>query len=212
MTLVKAVGGPAVRCTARSSCGWRAWCAAETRDAVAAALRAGVEGVGARPRRAGDKTMFDALAPAPDALDATLARAAVAGTRSADATAARVAMQQNPWSPGRAAPATSGSAASATWIRAPRPSLAAVRAAAATLGTDAGAPGGEGDLTEQWSASSSSPTARLAEGVADLVAPAHRPEVLVVAAGGGRPGSLGTDATRVLAAIEDVGRTTASWS
>jgi dihydroxyacetone kinase-like protein len=57
----------------------------------AAALRAGLEGVVARGRaQAGDKTMFDALAPACDALDAQLA----AGASLADAlTAAEHAAQ-----------------------------------------------------------------------------------------------------------------------
>ena len=46
-------------------------------DAFAAALRAGLEGVVARGRaQAGDKTMFDALAPACDALDEALASGA----------------------------------------------------------------------------------------------------------------------------------------
>ena len=41
---------------------------------LAAALRAGLEGIVARGKaEAGDKTMFDAMAPAVDALDATLA-------------------------------------------------------------------------------------------------------------------------------------------
>jgi dihydroxyacetone kinase-like protein len=43
-------------------------------DTLAAALRAGLEGVVARGKaEAGDKTMYDALAPAVDALDAALA-------------------------------------------------------------------------------------------------------------------------------------------
>ena len=43
--------------------------------AFAAALRAGVDGVVARGKaEAGDKTMYDALAPAVDALDAALGR------------------------------------------------------------------------------------------------------------------------------------------
>jgi phosphoenolpyruvate---glycerone phosphotransferase subunit DhaL len=43
-------------------------------DAFAAALRAGLDGVVARGKaEAGDKTMYDALAPAVDALDAALA-------------------------------------------------------------------------------------------------------------------------------------------
>jgi dihydroxyacetone kinase-like protein len=68
----------------------------------AKALRAGVEGVVQRGRaEAGDKTMFDALAPAVDALDAALASgsglaaaladAAVAAEKGRDATEAMVA-------------------------------------------------------------------------------------------------------------------------
>lgn len=59
---------------------------------VAKALRAGLEGVVARGRpEAGDKTMFDALSPALDALDASLASGAslsdalAAASRAADA-------------------------------------------------------------------------------------------------------------------------------
>jgi phosphoenolpyruvate---glycerone phosphotransferase subunit DhaL len=71
---------------------------AETLDraAFAAALRAGVDGVVARGKaEAGDKTMYDALAPAVDALDAALggenttgalAAAAEAAARGRDAT------------------------------------------------------------------------------------------------------------------------------
>ncbi|RDH80487.1 dihydroxyacetone kinase subunit L [Mycolicibacterium moriokaense] len=69
---------------------------------VAKALRAGVEGVVQRGRaEAGDKTMFDALAPALDALDAALAsgselapalrEASVAAEKGRDATTAMVA-------------------------------------------------------------------------------------------------------------------------
>src|SRR4051812_48489367 len=72
---------------------------AESLDAVgvAAAFRAGLEGVVARGRaQAGDKTMYDALAPACDAFDAALAdgaglaeglaRAAAAADAGRDAT------------------------------------------------------------------------------------------------------------------------------
>jgi dihydroxyacetone kinase-like protein len=72
---------------------------AETLDPVrfAAALRAGLDGVVARGRaQAGDKTMYDALAPACDALDAAFAarldlatalqRAAAAAATGRDAT------------------------------------------------------------------------------------------------------------------------------
>jgi dihydroxyacetone kinase-like protein len=55
----------------------------------AKALRAGVEGVVQRGRaEAGDKTMFDALAPALDALDAALASGSSLAVALADATAA----------------------------------------------------------------------------------------------------------------------------
>ena len=55
----------------------------------AKALRAGVEGVVQRGRaEAGDKTMFDALAPALDALDAALASGGDLRVALADATAA----------------------------------------------------------------------------------------------------------------------------
>jgi dihydroxyacetone kinase-like protein len=78
--------------------------AGQSVDAVdfAKALRAGVEGVVQRGRaEAGDKTMFDALAPALDALDAALASggglavaladATVAAEKGRDATASMVA-------------------------------------------------------------------------------------------------------------------------
>src|SRR6218665_2550204 len=59
--------------------------------ALAAALRAGLEGIVARGKpEAGDKTMFDAMSPAVDALDAALAAgdSVVQGTRAAAAAAA----------------------------------------------------------------------------------------------------------------------------
>jgi dihydroxyacetone kinase-like protein len=64
---------------------------AETLDqaAFAAALRAGVGGVVARGKaEAGDKTMYDALAPAVDALDAALGGENTAGALQAAADAA----------------------------------------------------------------------------------------------------------------------------
>jgi dihydroxyacetone kinase-like protein len=64
---------------------------AETLDgaAFAAALRAGVDGVVARGKaEAGDKTMYDALAPAVDALDAALGGADPSGALRAAADAA----------------------------------------------------------------------------------------------------------------------------
>ena len=60
-------------------------------EAFAKALRAGLEGIVARGKaEAGDKTMFDALAPAVDALDAELARhgSPRSGARGALAAAA----------------------------------------------------------------------------------------------------------------------------
>jgi dihydroxyacetone kinase-like protein len=66
---------------------------AETLDQAgfAAALRAGVDGVVARGKaEAGDKTMYDALAPAVDALDAALGGEDPAGALRAAADAAAV--------------------------------------------------------------------------------------------------------------------------
>ncbi len=71
-------------------------------EQFAQALRAGLEGVVARGRaEPGDKTMYDALAPAVDALDAALAepcdlpgalaKALVAGSQGRDATISMVA-------------------------------------------------------------------------------------------------------------------------
>jgi len=59
-------------------------------EALAAALRAGLEGIVARGKaEAGDKTMFDAMAPAVDAMDAAIARGAdVAAATEAAARAA----------------------------------------------------------------------------------------------------------------------------
>ena len=126
MTLVKSVGGasgPLYGTFFLRMAG--ALGAGDSVDAAdfAKALRAGVEGVVQRGRaEAGDKTMFDALAPALDALDAALASGAGLAAALADATVAaekgRDATES--WSRARAAPATSGSAASAMSIRAPR--------------------------------------------------------------------------------------------
>lgn len=58
---------------------------------LAAALRAGLDGVVARGRaEAGDKTMYDSMAPAIDAMDAALASGADLKTASAAAAAAAV--------------------------------------------------------------------------------------------------------------------------
>jgi len=58
----------------------------------AAAFRAGLDGVVARGKAvAGDKTMFDALAPAADALDAALARGDDLGSALSEAAAAATA-------------------------------------------------------------------------------------------------------------------------
>jgi dihydroxyacetone kinase-like protein len=92
MTLVKSVGGasgPLYGTFFLRMAG--ALAPGESADAVdfAKALRAGVEGVVQRGRaEAGDKTMFDALAPALDALDATLASGGGLATALADATVA----------------------------------------------------------------------------------------------------------------------------
>ncbi|AGB22114.1 dihydroxyacetone kinase DhaL subunit [Mycobacterium sp. JS623] len=92
MTLVKSVGGASgplygtffLRMAGAMSSGDRV-------DATdfAKALRAGVEGVVQRGRaEAGDKTMFDALAPALDALDAVLASGSGLDTALTEATLA----------------------------------------------------------------------------------------------------------------------------
>jgi phosphoenolpyruvate---glycerone phosphotransferase subunit DhaL len=58
-------------------------------DAFAAAMRAGLAGVVSRGKaEAGDKTMFDALAPAVDALESALARRATLGAALDEATVA----------------------------------------------------------------------------------------------------------------------------
>jgi len=60
--------------------------------ALAAGLRAGLEGIVARGKaEAGDKTLFDAVAPALDAMDAALAGGASARTATADAATAAAA-------------------------------------------------------------------------------------------------------------------------
>ena len=92
MTLVKSVGGASgplygtffLRMAGAMGSG-------DSVDAAdfAKALRAGVEGVVQRGRaEAGDKTMFDALAPALDALDAALAAGSGLAAALADATVA----------------------------------------------------------------------------------------------------------------------------
>jgi dihydroxyacetone kinase-like protein len=84
--------------------------------AFAAALRAGLDGVVARGKaEAGDKTMYDALAPAVDTLDDALAAGADLQSlpRKPDATRPRRC------SPARAGPHTSANAASATRTPAP---------------------------------------------------------------------------------------------
>jgi dihydroxyacetone kinase-like protein len=92
MTLVKSVGGasgPLYGTFFLRMAG--ALGAGESADAAdfGKALRAGVEGVVQRGRaEAGDKTMFDALAPALDALDAALASGGGLATALADATVA----------------------------------------------------------------------------------------------------------------------------
>jgi phosphoenolpyruvate---glycerone phosphotransferase subunit DhaL len=92
MTLVKSVGGasgPLYGTFFLRMAG--ALGAGETVDAAdfAKALRAGVEGVVQRGRaEAGDKTMFDALAPALDALDAALSSGAGLAVALADSTVA----------------------------------------------------------------------------------------------------------------------------
>ena len=92
MTLVKSVGGASG--PLYGTFFLRMATAVGSGDSVAAAdfakaLRAGVEGIVQRGRaEAGDKTMFDALAPALDALDAALASGSGLATALADATVA----------------------------------------------------------------------------------------------------------------------------
>ena len=92
MTLVKSVGGASG--PLYGTFFLRMAGALGTGDGVdaadfAKALRAGVEGVVQRGRaEAGDKTMFDALAPALDALDAALASGSGLAAALADATVA----------------------------------------------------------------------------------------------------------------------------
>jgi dihydroxyacetone kinase-like protein len=92
MTLVKSVGGASgplygtffLRMAGALGAGERV----DSAD-FAKALRAGVEGVVQRGRaEAGDKTMFDALAPALDALDAALASGGGLAAALTDATVA----------------------------------------------------------------------------------------------------------------------------
>ena len=77
MTLVSTVGGasgPLYGTLFLRMAGRAAEADSLDADAFAAALRAGLDGVVARGKaQAGDKTMYDALAPACDALDAALA-------------------------------------------------------------------------------------------------------------------------------------------
>ncbi|WP_458319985.1 dihydroxyacetone kinase subunit DhaL [Mycolicibacterium brisbanense] len=101
MTLVKSVGGASGPLYGTFFLRMAPALGADSPD-FAAALRAGIEGVVQRGRaEAGDKTMFDALAPALDALDAALASgadlakaltdAATAAEKGRDATESMVA-------------------------------------------------------------------------------------------------------------------------
>ncbi|GAA2931222.1 dihydroxyacetone kinase subunit DhaL [Microbacterium luteolum] len=95
MTLVSSVGGASgpLYGTFFLRMGMTAGAVTELDAAgLASALRAGLEGIVARGKaEAGDKTMFDAMAPAVDALDAAIADGAdlsTAARRAADAAAA----------------------------------------------------------------------------------------------------------------------------
>lgn len=95
MTLVSSVGGASgpLYGTLFLRMGMTAGPVAELDDtALAASLRAGLDGIVARGRaEAGDKTLFDAMAPAVDALDAAIAGGAdlaAATAAAADAAAA----------------------------------------------------------------------------------------------------------------------------
>ncbi len=101
MTLVKSVGGASGPLYGTFFLRMAPALGSDNPD-FAAALRAGIEGVVQRGRaEAGDKTMFDALAPALDALDAALASgadlakaltdAATAAEKGRDATESMVA-------------------------------------------------------------------------------------------------------------------------
>ncbi|MFJ4173628.1 dihydroxyacetone kinase subunit DhaL [Microbacterium sp. NPDC089696] len=91
MTLVSSVGGASgpLYGTLFLRMGMTAGAVTELDAAgLAAALRAGLEGIVARGKaEAGDKTMFDAMAPAVDAMDAAVAR----GAGPADASRAAAA-------------------------------------------------------------------------------------------------------------------------
>ena len=103
------------RCTARSSCGWALPSPAPRVDAAAVGkgLRAGVEGIVARGKaELGDKTMYDAWAPAVDAFDAAAAEGVAAAFAAAAAGGGRRSglCHRRRWL-ARAAPATSVNAA-----------------------------------------------------------------------------------------------------
>ncbi|SEC05381.1 dihydroxyacetone kinase subunit DhaL [Microbacterium hydrocarbonoxydans] len=95
MTLVSSVGGASgpLYGTLFLRMGMTAGPVAELDGAgLAAALRAGLEGIVARGKaEAGDKTMFDAMAPAVDAFDAALAGGSDVGAASAAAAEAAAA-------------------------------------------------------------------------------------------------------------------------
>lgn len=90
MTLVKSVGGASGPLYGTFFLRMAPVLSSGDSAAFAAALRAGVDGVVQRGRaEAGDKTMFDALAPAVDALDSALASGAdLAGALTEAAAAA----------------------------------------------------------------------------------------------------------------------------
>lgn len=92
MTLVSTVGGASGPLYGTLFLRMAATCGSRTQlDAATfgAALRAGLDGIVARGRaEAGDKTMFDALAPACDAYDVALAAGATAPTALAAAASA----------------------------------------------------------------------------------------------------------------------------
>jgi dihydroxyacetone kinase-like protein len=92
MTLVSSVGGasgPLYGTFFLRMAGTAGTADALDQAGFAAALRAGVEGIVARGKaEAGDKTMYDALAPAVDALDAALGAEDFAGALQAAAAAA----------------------------------------------------------------------------------------------------------------------------
>ena len=217
MTLVSTVGGAAgpLYGTFFLQLGKAAGDAAELDlPQWAAALRAGVEGVQMRGKaEPGDKTMVDALLPAAAALD----EASAAG-RSLGEALRRLGRRRRA---GHARDRPAGGAQGPRQLprraqrRPPGSGCDVVLApprGAADRGTPAGArpvppmPRPSGRWTKMVSLVLVCHSARLAEGTAELAGPDGRRGLRIAAAGGlDQPGApLGTDAVRVMRAIEEV--------